>query len=78
VASAVARNDIAWLIPCHRVIRATGKTGGYRWGSERKQLMIGWESARRSAGIGAGLEVPARGSISDQRAAPGGATSCSD
>lgn len=46
VASAVAANPIAWLIPCHRVIRSTGVIGQYRWGSERKQALIGWEGAK--------------------------------
>jgi len=46
VASAIARNDIGYLIPCHRVIRGTGEFGQYRWGSERKQALIGWEAAR--------------------------------
>ncbi|MGD2135253.1 MAG: methylated-DNA--[protein]-cysteine S-methyltransferase [Gemmatimonadales bacterium] len=46
VASAVARNPIAYLIPCHRVIRSTGAFGDYRWGAERKVAMIGWEAAR--------------------------------
>lgn len=46
VASAVASNGIAWIIPCHRVIRADGCIGGYRWGAQRKQLMIGREAAR--------------------------------
>lgn len=46
VASAIARNDIGWLIPCHRVIRATGEFSHYRWGDTRKQAMIGREAAR--------------------------------
>jgi len=45
VGSAVGRNPIAWLIPCHRVITTSGALGGYRWGLERKQLMIALESA---------------------------------
>ena len=45
VASAIARNDIGYLIPCHRVIRSTGEFGQYRWGSARKQALIGWEAA---------------------------------
>lgn len=46
VGSAVAKNPLAYLIPCHRVIRETGVFGEYRWGPIRKRLMIGWESAR--------------------------------
>lgn len=45
VASAVARNPVAVLIPCHRVIRATGALGEYRWGTTRKQVLFGWEAA---------------------------------
>ena len=45
VASAVAKNPIAFIIPCHRVIRSSGALGGYRWGLERKQLMMGREAA---------------------------------
>ena len=45
VASAVARNPIAWLIPCHRVIRKTGAFGDYRWGEARKKAMFAWEAA---------------------------------
>ncbi len=46
VASAVARNPVALLIPCHRVIRKTGAFGDYRWGTARKQALLAWESAR--------------------------------
>ncbi|EDM35000.1 methylated-DNA--[protein]-cysteine S-methyltransferase [Pedobacter sp. BAL39] len=45
VASAVADNPIAYLIPCHRVIRSTGDIGQYHWGPDRKAAMIGWEAA---------------------------------
>ena len=48
VGSAVAKNPVAWLIPCHRVIRETGGLGGYRWGSTRKQTVLAWEGARGS------------------------------
>ena len=47
VGSAVGANPIAYLIPCHRVIRAMGSFGDYRWGSARKQAINGWEMARR-------------------------------
>ncbi len=46
VGSAVGANSIAYLIPCHRVIRETGIIGEYRWGPCRKRAILGWESAR--------------------------------
>lgn len=45
VGSAVGANPVAFLIPCHRVIRSTGESGHYHWGSTRKSAMIGWEAA---------------------------------
>lgn len=45
VASAVAANHLAYLIPCHRVIQATGALGGYRWGLERKAAFLSRELA---------------------------------
>lgn len=48
VGSAVGSNHIAYLIPCHRVIRKDGILGDYRWSSTRKKSMIGWEMARQS------------------------------
>jgi AraC family transcriptional regulator, regulatory protein of adaptative response / methylated-DNA-[protein]-cysteine methyltransferase len=45
-AGAVAANPVAYVIPCHRVIRKLGVIGGYRWGAARKQAMIGWEAAQ--------------------------------
>jgi AraC family transcriptional regulator of adaptative response/methylated-DNA-[protein]-cysteine methyltransferase len=48
VGTAVGRNPIAFLIPCHRVIRASGAIGGYRWGLSRKRAMIAWEAGRRA------------------------------
>lgn len=47
VGSAVGDNPVAFLIPCHRVIKSTGVFGQYHWGSIRKTAMIGWESAQR-------------------------------
>jgi AraC family transcriptional regulator, regulatory protein of adaptative response / methylated-DNA-[protein]-cysteine methyltransferase len=46
VGSAVGSNNIAYLIPCHRVIRKDGILGEYRWEPLRKKSMIGWEMAR--------------------------------
>jgi AraC family transcriptional regulator of adaptative response/methylated-DNA-[protein]-cysteine methyltransferase len=43
-ASAVARNPIAYLIPCHRVIHKNGDTGAYRWGKELKKQLLDWEA----------------------------------
>jgi AraC family transcriptional regulator of adaptative response/methylated-DNA-[protein]-cysteine methyltransferase len=48
VGGAVGANPIAWLIPCHRVIRESGALGGYRWGTDRKAAMLGWEAAHAS------------------------------
>lgn len=49
VGSAVGRNPIGYLIPCHRVIREEGDLGGYRWGVDRKAAILGWESARQTS-----------------------------
>ena len=46
VGNAVGANPIAWIIPCHRVLQAGGKTGGYRWGPARKQMIRRWEERR--------------------------------
>lgn len=49
VGSAIGDNPVAFLIPCHRVIKSTGALGHYHWGSNRKTAIIGWESAKISA-----------------------------
>lgn len=49
VGTAIGRNPVAFLIPCHRVIRTTGALGGYRWGLPRKRAMLAWESGRATA-----------------------------
>jgi len=43
--SAIGRNPVSWLIPCHRVINSLGTLGGYRWGTNTKQAIIGYEAA---------------------------------
>jgi len=49
VGSAIAANPIAYLIPCHRVIRNTGAFGDYRWGALRKRVLVSAELARAQA-----------------------------
>ncbi len=46
VGSAVAKNPVAYLIPCHRVIRSIGEFGDYHWGPLRKRAILGWEASR--------------------------------
>jgi AraC family transcriptional regulator, regulatory protein of adaptative response / methylated-DNA-[protein]-cysteine methyltransferase len=48
VGSAVGANPLAFIIPCHRVIRETGVLGNYRWDPVRKRAMLGWELATRT------------------------------
>jgi AraC family transcriptional regulator, regulatory protein of adaptative response / methylated-DNA-[protein]-cysteine methyltransferase len=44
VANAVGANPVSWLIPCHRVIRASGALGGYRWGLDTKRTLLALEA----------------------------------
>jgi len=46
VGTAIGQNPVAYLIPCHRVIQATGHFGGYRWEPVRKKAILGWEFAQ--------------------------------
>ncbi len=48
VGTAIGNNPVAFLIPCHRVIRSSGEFGGYRWGTTRKTAIIGWEAAKKN------------------------------
>ena len=45
VASAIGRNPVSYIIPCHRVLRKSGEMSGYRWGPARKKAIIAWEAA---------------------------------
>lgn len=49
VGTAVGRNPISWLIPCHRALRKSGGLGGYHWGLPVKRAMLAWEAARADA-----------------------------
>lgn len=49
VGSAVGRNPISFVVPCHRVLRADGSLGGYHWGLTRKRALIGWETGHVAA-----------------------------
>jgi len=49
VGSAVGRNPISFVVPCHRVLRTDGSLGGYHWGLTRKRALIGWETGRLKA-----------------------------
>jgi len=55
VGSALGKNAIAYLIPCHRVIRETGEIGSYHWGSDRKAALLAWEAAQTAR---AGVNLP--------------------
>lgn len=50
VGTAVGRNPVSWLIPCHRALRKSGGLGGYHWGLPVKRAMLAWEAARRDDG----------------------------
>src|SRR5215469_3140375 len=58
VGNAVGANPVAWLIPCHNVLRNDGTLGGYRWGAERKRAMLVWSSLRRQAPYRGNFGVP--------------------
>ena len=51
VGAAVGQNPLAYLIPCHRVIRETGVIGDYHWGTIRKRAMIVWEGSQQFANV---------------------------
>ena len=49
VGTAVGRNPISFLIPCHRALRKSGALGGYHWGLPVKRAILAWEGAREDA-----------------------------
>lgn len=49
VGTAIGRNPVSWLIPCHRVLRKSGALGGYHWGLPMKRAMLAYEAARAEA-----------------------------
>lgn len=49
VGTAVGRNPVSWLIPCHRALRKSGGLGGYHWGLPVKRAMLAWEAARKDS-----------------------------
>jgi AraC family transcriptional regulator of adaptative response/methylated-DNA-[protein]-cysteine methyltransferase len=51
VGTAIGSNPVAFIIPCHRVIKSTGVIGDYHWGSPRKTAILGWESAKMNTEI---------------------------
>ena len=42
--TAIGRNPVAWLVPCHRVVHTGGRIGQYMWGAERKRSLLEWEA----------------------------------
>lgn len=51
VGTAIGSNPVAFLIPCHRVIKANGTLGGFMWGTTRKTAIIGWEAAKTNISL---------------------------
>jgi len=51
VGTAIGRNPVAFIIPCHRVIQSAGTFGNYHWGPARKTAIIGWEAAKVSNAV---------------------------
>ena len=49
VGTAIGKNPISWIIPCHRVLSKSGALGGYHWGLHVKRIMLAFEAARRDA-----------------------------
>lgn len=61
VGSAIGANPVAYLIPCHRVIREDGRLGGYRWNENRKHAMLLWENIQKETEDQPNHQAPASG-----------------
>lgn len=48
VGTAIGKNDVAFLIPCHRVIRRSGEIGDYKWNTQQKKVLIAWEASQKT------------------------------
>ena len=57
VGTAVGRNPVSFLIPCHRALRKSGALGGYHWGLPVKRAILAWESARQEGRASAGTRA---------------------
>lgn len=51
VGTAIGRNPVSWLIPCHRALRKSGALGGYHWGVPVKRALLAWETAHLESGL---------------------------
>jgi len=51
VGTAIGSNPVGYIIPCHRVIKSIGETGGYRWGGTRKKAMLAWEASKTNMDV---------------------------
>lgn len=60
VGTAVGRNPISWLVPCHRALRKSGGLGGYHWGLTRKRAMLAFEAAHLDANADAAEQAETR------------------
>lgn len=58
VGTAVGRNPVSYLIPCHRALRKSGALGGYHWGLPVKRALLAWESARADGQAGNRAHLP--------------------
>lgn len=58
VGTAVGRNPVSWLIPCHRALRKSGALGGYHWGLPVKRALLAWEAAREDVRAGTASGIP--------------------